>query len=80
MERIEVFNAVKQAVIEKLGVSEDQAVEEAEFVKDLGADSLYLVDIVMELEEKFKVRVEDSDFEKLKTIKNAVDYIFQKLG
>ncbi len=80
MERIEVFNAVRQAVIEKLGVSEDQAVEEAEFVKDLGADSLYLVDIVMELEEKFKVRVEDSDFEKLKTIKNAVDYIFQKLG
>ena len=80
MERIEIFSAVKQAVIEKLGVSEDQVVEEAEFVKDLGADSLYLVDIVMELEEKFKVRVEDSDFEKLKTIKNAVDYIFQKLG
>ncbi|MBT9130970.1 MAG: Acyl carrier protein [candidate division WS2 bacterium] len=80
MERIEVFNAVKQAVIERLGVSEDQVVEEAEFVKDLGADSLYLVDIVMELEEKFKIRVEDSDFEKLKTIKNAVDYIFQKLG
>lgn len=80
MERIEIFNAVKQAVIERLGVSEDQVVEEAEFVKDLGADSLYLVDIVMELEEKFKVRVEDSDFEKLKTIKNAVDYIFQKLG
>ncbi|MBT9164469.1 MAG: Acyl carrier protein [candidate division WS2 bacterium] len=80
MERIEIFNAVKQVVIERLGVSEDQVVEEAEFVKDLGADSLYLVDIVMELEEKFKVRVEDSDFEKLKTIKNAVDYIFQKLG
>lgn len=85
-ERNDVFNIVKEVVIDKLGVETDKVTEEAVFIGDpeanppgLGADSLYLVDIIMELETVFNIRVEDEDLEKIKTVGNTVDYICSEL-
>jgi len=85
-ERNDVFSIVKGVVIDKLGVETNIITEEAIFIGDpdakppgLGADSLYLVDIIMELESIFNIRVEDEDLEKIKTVGNAVDYIYSKL-
>ncbi len=86
-ERSDVFNIVKEVIIDKLGVEANIVTDEANFIGDpeanppgLGADSLYLVDIIMELETIFNIRVEDEDLEKIKTVGNAVDYIFSKLS
>ncbi|MBT9164528.1 MAG: Acyl carrier protein [candidate division WS2 bacterium] len=85
-ERSDVFNMVKEVVIDKLGVETNIVTEEAIFIGDpdskppgLGADSLYLVDIIMELETVFNIRVDDEDLDKIKTVGNAVDYIYSKL-
>ncbi len=85
MNREDVFGIIKEVVVEKLGVDEDIVIEDALFIGDvkgtppgLGADSLYLVEIVMELEDRFKefnLRIEDEDLPKIRTVKDAVDYI-----
>ncbi|WP_321370905.1 acyl carrier protein [uncultured Desulfuromusa sp.] len=68
---------VKQIVAEQLGVDEDQVVDSAAFMDDLGADSLDTVELVMALEEEFDVEISDEDAEKIQTVKNAIDYINQ---
>jgi len=67
-------------IVEQLGVEEAEVVSTANFVEDLGADSLDLVELIMSLEEKFsspsqKVEIPDEDAEKIITIQDAVDYI-----
>ncbi|SEA67000.1 acyl carrier protein [Desulfuromusa kysingii] len=66
---------VKQIVAEQLGVDEEQVVDSAAFMDDLGADSLDTVELVMALEEEFDVEISDEDAEKIQTVKNAIDYI-----
>ena len=66
---------VKQIIAEQLGVDEEQVVENAAFMDDLGADSLDTVELVMALEEEFDVEISDEDAEKIQTVKNAIDYI-----
>ncbi|MFK5925271.1 MAG: acyl carrier protein [Desulfuromusa sp.] len=66
---------VKQIVAEQLGVDEEQVVDSAAFMDDLGADSLDTVELVMALEEEFDVEISDEDAEKIQTVKNALDYI-----
>ena len=66
---------VKKIVIEQLGVKEEDAVLEASFVDDLGADSLDTVELVMALEEEFDTEIPDEDAEKITTIQQAIDYI-----
>lgn len=68
---------VKKIIVEQLGVKEDEVVEEASFVDDLGADSLDTVELVMALEEEFGVEIPDEEAEKIKTVKEAVDYVNQ---
>jgi len=75
MERSEIFEKVKGIISEKLGVSASEITESASFIDDLGADSLDTVELVMELEEKFGIDIPDEDAEKIKTVKDAVDYI-----
>ncbi|HUT97162.1 MAG TPA: acyl carrier protein [Dehalococcoidales bacterium] len=78
-----VFDRVKKIVVDQLGVDEEEVVPSANFVDDLGADSLDLVELVMSLEEEFseedqKVEISDEDAEKITTVQDAVDYIHDR--
>jgi acyl carrier protein len=66
---------VRKIVIEQLGVTEEQATNEASFVDDLGADSLDTVELVMALEEEFECEIPDEEAEKITTIQQAIDYV-----
>jgi acyl carrier protein len=66
---------VKKIVIDQLGVEENQITNEAKFVDDLGADSLDTVELVMALEEEFKLEIPDDEAEKISTVGQAVEYI-----
>jgi acyl carrier protein len=70
---------VKQIIAEKLGVSEDKITANASFVDDLGADSLDQVELIMAFEDAFDVEIPDEDAEKLKTVKDALEYLEKKL-
>ena len=73
-----VAERVKQIIVEQLGVDENQVDPSASFVDDLGADSLDIVELVMAFEEAFDLDIPDEDAEKIKTVKDAVDYIEAK--
>ncbi len=66
---------VKQIIVEQLGVDEGEVTNNASFVDDLGADSLDTVELVMAFEEAFDIEIPDEDAEKIKTVKDAIDYI-----
>lgn len=74
----EYESKVKEIVAEKLGVSEDKVTPQASFVDDLGADSLDQVELIMALEDEFDMEIPDEDAEKLKTVKDALEYIDSK--
>ena len=71
---------VKNIVIDKLGVEESRVVPEANFLDDLGADSLDTVELIMQFEEEFGIEIPDEDAEGLLSVGQAVDYIDQKLN
>jgi len=75
----ELEGKVKQIIAEKLGVSEDKVTPQAAFVDDLGADSLDQVELIMAFEDAFDVEIPDEDAEKLKTVKDAMDYLQDKV-
>jgi acyl carrier protein len=66
---------VKEIIMNKLGVEMDQITSDAAFIEDLGADSLDTVELVMELEDKFGIEIPDTDAEKIRTVKDAVQYL-----
>lgn len=72
------YDRVKKVIVERLEVSEEEVTPEASFVEDLGADSLDVVELVMELEEEFDIEIPDEDAEKIQTVKDAVAYIEEK--
>ena len=67
-------------VSEKLGVDKDKVKLETSFVGDLGADSLDMVELLMNLEDNFKMTIPDEDAEKIKTVGDAVKYIEEHQG
>ena len=69
------FEQVKKIIVEKLGVKEQDVTEEATFVNDLGADSLDVVEFVMEVEKAFNITIPDEDAVKLEKVGDAVKYI-----
>ena len=69
------FEKVKKIVSEKLGVPEAKKKEKSSFVNDLGADSLDVVEFVMEVEKEFGIEIPDEDASKLDTVDKAVAYI-----
>ena len=71
----EVFEKVKNVIIEQLGVAENNITMEASFIDDLGADSLDIVELIMALEEEFDLEIPDSDAEKVVTVGDVVEYI-----
>ena len=72
------FDRVKEVVVEKLEVSEDEVTLEAAFIDDLGADSLDMVELVMGIETEFGVDIPDEDAEKIVKVQDAVSYIDSK--
>jgi acyl carrier protein len=66
---------VKEIICQQLEVSEEQLKPEAAFVDDLKADSLAVVELVLALEQEFKIEIPDEDTEQIKTVKNALDYV-----
>jgi acyl carrier protein len=75
-------NATKvRDIIEKeLGVEREKLTDGANFIEDLGADSLDIVELVMEFEKEFNIDIPDEDAEKLRTVGDAVAYLDQKVG
>ena len=71
----DVFDRVKRIIIDRLGVDESEVTPEASFKDDLGADSLDVVELVMELEDEFNLEISDEDAEKITTVGEVVDYI-----
>lgn len=74
-EKEQVFDKVKEIIVDQLGVEEDQVTMEASFIEDLGADSLDIVELIMALEEEFGLEIPDDEAEKISTVSDAVDYI-----
>ena len=71
---------VTQILVEKIGIAPTEATLDANFIKDLGIDSLDYAEIVMEFEQTFNIRIPDSDAEKLQTVGQAVKYIDEAMG
>ena len=69
---------VTEIIVKKLGVEESQVSEEANFTKDLGADSLDTVELIMELEKEFNLTIEDSDAEKIGNVGDVVKFLTEK--
>lgn len=77
MDRAEVTQKVVDIVAKQLDVSKEKIHPETSFISDLGADSLDIVELVMEFEEAFDVQIQDEDAEKIKTVGEAIDYIIK---
>jgi acyl carrier protein len=71
----EIHDRVKKIIVDRLGVEEAEVTLEASFKEDLGADSLDVVELVMELEDEFDMEISDEDAEKITTVGEVVNYI-----
>lgn len=80
MSASEIFERVKEIVATQLSVDAAKVVPEASFANDLSADSLDTVELVMALEEEFKVEIPDEAAEKITTVQEAVDYINNQIA
>jgi acyl carrier protein len=65
-------------IMEQLDVTREECVPEASFLDDLGADSLDLVELIMEMEETFDIQIADDELQKIRTIKDVLDYLRDK--
>ncbi|MBR4720728.1 MAG: acyl carrier protein [Clostridia bacterium] len=70
-----IFENVKKIINEQLGISEDEITMDSNFLEDLGADSLELIDLIMALESEFDLEVPEEDIEEIETVGDVVSYI-----
>lgn len=78
MNKEEVYEKVKSIIVERLGVDEDKISRDTTFQDDIGADSLDVVELVMEMEDYFGEEISDEDAEQMTTVGKAVDFIYEK--
>ncbi len=69
---------VREIIAQELGVEQEKVTEEANFVEDLGADSLDTVELVMAFEEEFGIEIPDEDAEQMQTVGQAIKYLTEK--
>jgi acyl carrier protein len=74
-----VHQKITAILVDKLGIAESEITPNANFVKDLGIDSLDYAELVMDFEQTFSIKIPDDDAEKMQTINQAVTYIESKL-
>jgi acyl carrier protein len=75
LDREEILGKIKEIAADRLGVDEGDVTPDASFREDLEADSLDLVELIMELEEQFGMEIPDEEAEKITTVEEAVDYV-----
>lgn len=75
MTKEEIFDQMKEILVEQLGVDAADITMEASFQGDLDADSLDLVEMIMEMEDKFSVKISDEEAQKIGTVGEAVDFV-----
>ncbi len=76
----EVVKQVKAIIVDKLGVEESEVTESANFTNDLGADSLDTVELLMEFERVFGIKIPDEETSTITTVKDAIDKVKEKLA
>ena len=76
----ENYNKVKEIIIDKLGIEDSKITMEANFIDDLGADSLDTVELIMQFEEEFGIEIPDEEAENLLSVGQAIDFITNKLN
>lgn len=76
----EIFDKVKNIIVEQLGAAEAEIELDSSFIDDLGADSLDIVELIMALEEEFDIEIPDEDAEKVVTVQDVVDYLKENVG
>ncbi len=76
----DINGKVTEIVVNKLGVEESQVTPEASFTKDLGADSLDTVELIMEFEKEFDLTIDDSGAEKILTVGDVINYLQGKVS
>lgn len=77
---METADKVKEIISQQLDVDVSQIKEESQFIEDLGADSLAIVELVLAFEEQFEIEIPDEDTEKIRTVGDAVGYITKNLN
>ncbi len=80
VERAQALSEIQAILVEQLGVDASEVVETASFSEDLNADSLDLVEMIMEMEDRFGVKIPDEDAEKIVTVGDAVNYVVARSG
>ena len=70
-----VESRIKEIIADQLGLHEEDVKSDANFVDDLGADSLDIVELIMAMEEEFEMEIPDEEAEKILTVQNAIDYV-----
>lgn len=78
MSEEEIFQSLKEIIVEQLGAEEEKVTMEAVFTDDLGADSLDVVELVMAIEERFNIEISDDQADKISAVSDLVDYIKSK--
>jgi acyl carrier protein len=71
---------LKKIIAKELSVSEEEVTADASFIEDLNADSLDLVELIMALEEEFNIKISDEEADKIKTVRDAMDYVQEHGG
>ena len=80
MEYEEIVKKVKEIIVDKLGVEDTEVTETANFTNDLGADSLDTVELLMEFERVFGIKIPDEETSAIVTVKDAIDKVAEKLA
>ena len=76
--REEVYERVKGVLVDQLGIEESEITEEASFQEDLDADSLDLVELIMELEDRYGISISEEQAAKIETVGQAVDFVLER--